>query len=224
MLHHVKAFVANESGAVVTDYVFMVANVCALGLVTVQDMSDGVYDMSLGITQQLAGIDVTSNPFGDTILTTQAFEDQNFGNGGWNWVVPEGWTREGPAGSWNPHSNAYAGGADENGTMMWVNNGGTVTNVTGDAYDPNTVYELSFDAGSRQDYSSGGFTATLWAGETVIGTMTSTPDGGSIQDYTLSSTLNDPTLAGEAVSITFSTIGGSQTNFDNVSLVTNQPS
>lgn len=150
------------------------------------------------------------------VIANASFEQTAHANGSWSPGIP-GWTVStavgGDAGDFNPTAgqvnNATITGVD----VAYLFKTGTagsfasISQTTATTYTAGNTYQFTLDIGDG-NYSPSGdvpFVVNIYAGTTVIGTLsTTTGDIGALQSYTVSSTVKDPALNGQAIRIEIS--------------------
>lgn len=152
-------------------------------------------------------------------IENAGFEEDTYGDGGHSGVAT-GWTVTGDAGSWNTTSFHYADEAPQGDNIGFINAGSTLSNTLNETYDSSEIYELTFNVGSRSDTGETDFTANIYAGSTLIGTYSGTsPDAGTFETVTVTSSVVDGGLDGDALRIEFVHDDASgQVNFDAVTM------
>ncbi len=150
------------------------------------------------------------------LLTNASFEQTAHANGAWSPGIP-GWTAStgsgGDAGDFNPTA-----GQVNNATITGVDvaylfktsdpaSFASISQTTATTYVAGNTYQFTLDIGDG-NYSPSGdvpFVVNIYAGSTIIGTLSATTgDIGALQSYTVTSTLNDPALNGQAIRIEIS--------------------
>jgi Ca2+-binding RTX toxin-like protein len=179
----------------------------------------------------------TSSSAGDPVelfVENASFEQTQHDDGQYSSGIP-GWTiynsGSGEAGDYDPTASeidlstvdgenvAYLYSGDSSGS------GVTISQTLAATYEAGNVYTLSVDIGDG-NYSIGGdqqYTLNILAGSTIIGTITGTTgDSNNLQTVILTSTVNDPSLNGQPITIQISDppgTGGGEFLVDNVSIV-----
>jgi hypothetical protein len=132
-----------------------------------------------------------------------------------------GWTTVGQAGSWQP-SSSYFNLPLPDGNIVAYSNGGTISQtLTGISVLANTTYTLSVFIGNRFDGFTNTYSIALDAGSTVLCSFSgssSTIAAGTFAQQTCSFPSGSVVPSGD-LSIVL-TGGGTQADFDNVSLTT----
>jgi PEP-CTERM motif len=137
--------------------------------------------------------------------------------------IPD-WTTIGSGGSWQPSSTFFNLPLPD-GNVVAYSNGGTISQtLTGISVLPNTSYMLSVFVGNRLDGFSSAYSIALDAGSTVLCSFSgssATITAGTFADETCSFQSGSVVPLGDLSIIL--TGGGTQADFDNVSLMTSVP-
>jgi hypothetical protein len=136
----------------------------------------------------------------------------------WNYGPIPGWTTTGLGGSFQPGS-AYFNVPLPNGSTVAWSDGGSISQTLGDSLVANTAYTLSVDVGHRLDGFATSFIIQLFAGSTLLNSITGSNAMiplGTFLDVSFSY-VSGVTLPPGNLSIVLSS-AGKQTDFDNVRL------
>jgi len=163
----------------------------------------------------------------DTIAITNAsFEITNplnisCGAGcAWNTGPIPGWTTTGgQQGSWMPNSTYFSSPVPDGSIVAYSNLGGTISQTLADSLVANTSYVLSVDIGHRLDGWVTDYTIALYAGGTLLDSLSGSngviPAGTfATESFTFDSGTT-PASGNLGIKLTSA---GSQTDFDNVRL------
>jgi hypothetical protein len=163
--------------------------------------------------------------FADTIsVANPSFEMANplpYGCGAcgnYNLGPIPGWTTVGVAGSWQPGS-AYLNLPAQNGSTVAFSNGGLIYQVLSASLLDYTTYTLSVDVGHRSDGWVTNYTLALFAGNTLLNSITGSNgliSAGTFANQSLSYTAGTTSPSGNLTIVLGSS--GPQTLFDNVQL------
>jgi hypothetical protein len=130
-----------------------------------------------------------------------------------------GWTLTGLGGSFHPNGSFFSLPLPD-GSIVAYSNGGTISQTTSTSLTANTTYTLSVDVGRRFDAGVNNFTLALYAGNTILQSLTLSnsliPLGGFVDEsfsYTSGTVLPSGNLR-----IALTTAGPQQVNYDNVRL------
>ena len=131
-----------------------------------------------------------------------------------------GWTLTGAGGLFQPGTAGFFTSPVPNGSIVAYDNGGTISQVLSANLSANTTYALSVDVGRRVDALMTNFTIDLFAGNTLLNSLTvsnGTIAPGSFALELLTFTTGANPLSGN-LAIAFSNPSPVQVNYDNVML------
>jgi len=134
-----------------------------------------------------------------------------------------GWTVTGFTGSFEP--GGYLNSPLPSGTFVGYTNGGTLTQNLGVGLTPDTSYTLNVYVGNRLDGTSGAYTIELLDGSTVLCSFSgnsSTITLGGFADETCGFQTGPSVPVGN-ISVFLTGGGGTQFDFDNVTVSTPEP-
>ena len=135
-----------------------------------------------------------------------------------------GWTVTGYTGSFEP--GGYLNSPLPSGSFVGYTNGGTLTQNLGVGLTPDTSYTLSVYVGNRLDGTSGAYTIELLDGSTVLCSFSgnsSTITPGGFADETCGFQTGASVPAGNISVFLTGGGGGTQFDFDNVTVSTPEP-
>jgi hypothetical protein len=145
------------------------------------------------------------------VIENASFEATGHGNGGWSSGVP-GWTIQkggsGDVGDFNPTSNALDGSTVTGNNVAYLYHGGgsssfaSMSQTFSTTYNAGSTYTFSADIGDGAYAFSGNepYVVNIYAGNTLIGTTSGTTgDINALQTVTVTSTVNDTSLNGQAI-------------------------
>jgi len=131
--------------------------------------------------------------------------------------IPD-WTLTGAGGSFQPSSAMFSSLPD--GSIVAYSNGGTISQTLSTSLIANTTYTLSVDVGRRFDANLTNYTIALFAGGTLLDSLTLS-NGlipvGTFADESFSYTSGSTPISGNLM-IALSTAGPQQMDYDNVRL------
>ena len=138
--------------------------------------------------------------------------------GNYNLGPIPGWTSTGVTGSWQPGPASFNQPLP-NGSIVAFTNGGSLSQTLSDSLLANTAYTLSVDVGHRLDGFATNFIIQLFAGSTLLNSITGfsgtiTPGAFATQSFSYLSGATVP-LGNLAIVLSSS---GTQSVFDNVQL------
>lgn len=175
-----------------------------------------------------ADVAVTNGNFEDPPLEDNNFTAKSCGKGDPICVKTNdtviGWTVVGTAGTWNPTAVSYPGGVPGGANVAYANQGSvaTISQALEEVLQANVFYTLAVDIGRRADDNFAGYRVQLWAGATLLAEDDNSllPAPGTFEQSVISVSVGseEPDL-GENLEIVLVSMGR-QTNFDNVTLVT----
>lgn len=164
--------------------------------------------------------------FADTIaVSNPSFETTNplnFSCGAgcaFNFGPIPGWTLTGQGGSFQPNGSFFSLPLPD-GSVVAFSSGGTISQTLGTSLAPNTIYTLSVDVGRRFDANLSSFTLALYAGSTLLQSLTASNSSiplGSFVGESFSYTSGATPVSGN-LSIALVNNGPWQVNYDNVQL------
>ena len=161
-------------------------------------------------------------------INNASFEAQNMGNDQFTEGSLTGWTVTGDnySGAFNP-GNGYLDTSTVTGTNVayLYSDGNKISQTLSETYSAGSSYEFKLDLGDPNSSSEkkggggggAGFTVKLFAGTTEIGSLTgNTGDINGLTEFTLSSSVNNASLNGEALRLEITKTGGEELQVDNV--------
>ena len=154
-------------------------------------------------------------------INNASFENPSLSNGGDTWGTINGWILDGSStgGIYDPNSGVIGNISGDNIAYIGPDAGDSASQLLSKTYSHDEVYEFSVDVGDPTFYGSMGYEVNLYAGATLIGTISGvTGNTDTLQTVTFTSTTFDPSLDGQALTIQVEkTTGGSDyLYFDNV--------
>lgn len=146
-------------------------------------------------------------------VTNASFEQTSHGDGGYSEGIP-GWSitdsGSGEAGDYDPTASEIDLSTVDGENVAYLYSGGssgsgvTISQTLSETYVAGNTYALNVDVGDGTYSYSGDqpYTLNILAGTTVIGTLSGTTgDIDGLQTVSLASTLNDPSLNGQPITI-----------------------
>ena len=164
-------------------------------------------------------------------ISNASFEAQNLGNNKWTNNTLTNWTLGNVSGSenvgaYNPDSDYLNESTITGSNVAYIyGNGMSISQTFSESYNVGNSYEFKVDlgdpesAGEKKGSSGSGsnFTVNLYAGSTVIGTLSgNTGDIGALSEYTLQAAANDASLNGQALRLEIVKNSGDELEIDNV--------
>lgn len=150
-------------------------------------------------------------------ITNSSFEAEAFSDGDYQDGV-SGWFKSGDVGTYDPTQgeldNAEVSG--ENVAYLY-GNGDTLSQTTNETYQAGEYYEFTADVGDGTYDGNSDYTINIYAGATLIGTVSGTTTTDQLDTVTVSSEgFSDPALNGQSISIEFVKNSGGELLVDNV--------
>jgi hypothetical protein len=133
-----------------------------------------------------------------------------------DWTISSGSAQ---AGSWQP-SSTFLNLPLPNGNIVAYSDGGTISQILGVTVQPDTTYTLSVDIGHRLDGNVASYSIALGDGLTTLCSTPTASNGaitaGTFADVVLTCSTGATVTPGDLAIVL--TSGGSQIDFDNVTL------
>ena len=164
-------------------------------------------------------------------INNASFEAQNLGNGKFTDNTLTDWTLGNASGSenigaYNPQNSSVDESTITGSNVAYIyGDGMSISQTLSENYNAGNSYEFKLDLGDPDSGSekkgSGNtgsdFTVNLYAGTTVIGTLSGNTGGiDAMQEYTLQPTVQDASLNGQALRLEIVKNGGEELEIDNV--------
>lgn len=154
------------------------------------------------ITPEGAPIEFDGSAPVSVAIANAGFEAQTLGDGGFANQI-DGWQIGGSAGTtgvWNPTAAFFGAGAPEGQNVVFIDNGGTISQTLAETFEAGRSYQLSVKVGDEAPAGENlGWEVRLYAGDTLLGSVGNdefNPGNGGFVDAVL--TLNATDLASSA--------------------------
>ena len=159
-------------------------------------------------------------PYRLLIIDNSSFESTDHDNGQHSEAIPD-WYISGDgkgAGDWNPKGTSLDEGTITGENVAYIDEDGvSISQQLSETYDIGEVYDFTLDIGDSKD-GSANYTVNIYAGSTVIGTVTGdTGDFDRLSEVTVSSSgFSSPALVGQPITIEIVKNSGDEMTIDNV--------